>query len=137
MAVSYLVCYRFGNSLNSCKFKEAGLTKEHPLVGNRGPSPEKMHLHLPTICFVHQGHPLLPPELTLWGATLKQATFSRAVSHLALPQRVQARTGFLQAWREDSSASITTRDALGPSQSCGIRILRLSLTNWPFQQALH
>lgn len=103
--------------LKSCKFKEAGLTKEHPLVGNRGPSPEKMHLHLPTICFVHQGHPLLPPELTLWGATLKQATFSRALSHLALPQRVQATAEFLQAWREDGSRSKTTRDALGLSQS--------------------
>ena len=123
--------------LKICKFKEAGLTEEHSLVGNRGPKPEKMHLHLPTICFVHQGYPLLPPELILRGATLKQAIFSRAVSHLALPQRVQARAGFLQAWKEDRSPSTTTRDALGASQSCGIGILKLSLTNWPFQQALH
>ena len=36
-------------------------------MGNRGPRPEKMHLHLPTICFVHQGYPLLPPELSLGG----------------------------------------------------------------------
>ena len=91
--------------LKICKFKEAGLTEEHSLVGNRGPRPEKMHLHLPTICFVHQGYPLLPPELILGGggATLKQAIFSRAVSHLALPQSFQARAGFLQAWREDRS----------------------------------